>query len=72
MIHPDWKRIVRHAWSFRLNILAGIFSFAEFMLVYLNEWFDIPRGVFAMLSLLVIIFSNITKIISQKEFRDGK
>jgi hypothetical protein len=71
MLVPNWKKVVRHAWSFRLNVIAGIFSFLEFMLWIIPDWFpDIPRGPFAMVSFAVIVVSNIMKVISQKEFRD--
>jgi hypothetical protein len=28
-LHPDWKLIVKRAWSFRFFVLAGIGAFAE-------------------------------------------
>jgi hypothetical protein len=42
------------------------------MLPYIQEWYDIPRGTFAVGALLTIIGSNIARIISQKELSGEK
>jgi hypothetical protein len=71
-LRDDWKDIIKYAWSVKLNTLAGALSFAEFMLPYIQEWYDIPRGTFAVGALLTIIGSNIARIISQKELSGEK
>ena len=60
----DWNWIVRHAWSFRLNILAGLFAAAE---AILPLWmYDFPRGVFAGLTLATVVGSNIARVVAQR------
>jgi len=72
MLVRDWKNQIKHAWSFRLNIVAGIFSFLEFILWFVPDWFpELPRGIFALVSFFVIIASNVMKLVSQKEFREN-
>ena len=45
---PDWKLILRKAWSVRLIVLAAIFSAAE---VVVPLFYDaMPRNTFALLS----------------------
>lgn len=60
----DWRWIVRHAWSFRLNVLAGLFAAAEAILPLFM--YDFPRGVFAGLTLVTVICSNIVRLIAQR------
>jgi hypothetical protein len=62
---PDWKRILKKAWSIRLNILAGILSSFEVILPVFVDSF--PRGMFAGLSIVVITGSTIARVIAQKE-----
>ena len=68
----DWKKVVKKGWQFRLNILSALLSAAEFLLPYINEWHDIPRGLFAILSVITILSANVARVISQKEFRNDE
>lgn len=68
-IVPHWKRILRHAWSTRLIVLAGALSGVEVALPFVDD--RLPRGVFALLSMIVTAGAFIARIIAQKEFRDG-
>lgn len=65
MLHPDWKTILRKAWSIRLMLLAGLLSGCEVILpMYVDS---IPRNVFAGLSMLVITGAMIARILAQRE-----
>lgn len=66
---PDWRAVLRHAWSVRLIILAGLFSGAEVALPFFDGILDVPAGVFAALSAAATCGAFITRIIAQKEFR---
>ena len=46
----NWKRVLKHAWSIRLIVLAGVLSGAEIALPLIREAVDVPAGVFAGLS----------------------
>jgi hypothetical protein len=65
---PDWRAVLRHAWSVRLIILAGLFSGAEVALPFLDGILDVPGGVFAALSAAATCAAFITRILAQKEF----
>lgn len=62
---PDWKRILRKAWSVRLIILAAIFSGAE---VVVPLFYDaIPRNAFALLSGITTAAALIARVMMQKD-----
>ena len=46
---PHWRRVLKHAWSIRLMLLAGLLSGLEVALPLIDGLFDIPQGVFAAL-----------------------
>ena len=66
-LNPDWRHIARRAWSFRLSALAGVLSACEAILPLFA--FDLPRGVFAGLSLITITGAMIARLIAQKGFK---
>ncbi|AXP07712.1 hypothetical protein SmphiM6_21 [Sinorhizobium phage phiM6] len=68
MIHKDWKKILKRAWSVRLMVLAAIFSGLEvaFPLFELN----IPPRTFAIISGLLTAGALLTRFIAQKDFKD--
>lgn len=68
MLVPNWKRILKKAWSIRLMLLAGLLSGCEVILPLYSE--AIPRNVFAGLSMLAIAGGFIARIVAQKEMRD--
>lgn len=63
MLHSEWKKIVRKAWSFRLLILAACLSGLEVAMPYLAEKF--PVGVFAAISFFVTMAAMIARVIAQ-------
>lgn len=63
---PDWKLILKKAWSIRLMILAGLLSGCEVILPLYQD--AIPRGTFAVLSMLAISGGTIARIVAQKGF----
>ena len=66
----DWKRVLRHAWSVRLLILAGLLSGLEAVLP-LIEQFPIPRPLFlatVVATPIVVMAAFIARIVAQKEF----
>ncbi|PYE89566.1 hypothetical protein [Phyllobacterium leguminum] len=67
---PDWKRVLRRAWSVRLILLAGILSGVEVALPLIGDAHPIPTGVFAGVSLLVTAAAFVARIVAQKEFND--
>lgn len=64
---PNWKIIVRKAWSVRLIILAGLLSGVEAAMPFIDD--QMPRGVFAVASLLVTGAAFVARILAQKGIR---
>ena len=63
----NWKTIVRKAWSVRLIILAGLLSGVEAAMPFIDD--QMPRGVFAVASLLVTGAAFVARILAQKGIR---
>jgi hypothetical protein len=68
MMVPDWKRVLRKAWSIRLMVLAGVLTGCETILPLYAD--SLPRGLFAVLSMAVIVLAMIARLVVQKEMRD--
>ena len=64
---PNWKIIVRKAWSVRLIILAGLLSGVEAAMPFIDD--KMPRGAFAVASLLVTGAAFVARILAQKGIR---
>jgi len=60
---PDWRTILRRAWSVRLAILAGLFSGAEVILPLFVD--ALPRGAFAVLALLFSVGGIVARTVAQ-------
>ncbi|KAB2788117.1 hypothetical protein F9K97_03155 [Brucella anthropi] len=69
---PDWRHVLRKAWSVRLILLAGLLTGVEVVLPLLGDAYPIPTGLFAILSLVVTMAAFVMRLVSQKVFRDGE
>lgn len=65
-INPEWKNILKRAWSVRFMLLASVFIGAEAIVPLFVD--ALPRGVFAALTFVSIIFGTISRVIVQKDF----
>lgn len=63
----NWRRVLRHAWSIRLMILAGVLSGAEVALPILGAAEILPAGVLAALSFVATAGAFIARLIAQKQ-----
>lgn len=62
----NWRRVLRHAWSVRLIILAGVLSGAEIALPLVRDLVDVPRGLFAGLSFAATAGAFIARLVAQQ------
>jgi hypothetical protein len=62
----NWHRVLRRAWSIRLNLLAALLSGLEVALPILDGFIAFPRGWFAAASGLVTMAALIARIIAQR------
>ena len=58
-----WTTILRHAWSLRLVILAGVLSGIEVVLPLFTDMF--PRGVFSGLSVVAATTAAVARVVAQ-------
>lgn len=61
---PNWRDVLRWAWSVRLGILAGLLSGVELVLPLFSETF--PRGVFGLLSFCATVAATVARFVAQK------
>jgi hypothetical protein len=60
----NWKQLIKKAWSIRLMVLAGILSSVEVLLPFFSD--SIPRGWFALFTLLAVTGAFVTRLLAQK------
>lgn len=69
---PDWRHILRRAWSIRLIVLAGLLSGIEVLLPLAGpDWLGLPEGLFAGLSALAAALAFVARLMAQREEGDG-
>lgn len=66
---PNWRDILKHAWSVRFMVLAGVLSGVEAVLPLFSD--VLPRGLFALLTVLVIAGAMIARLLIQRMDDDG-
>lgn len=64
----DWRRILRKAWSIRLMLLAGLLTGCEAILPLYAD--VLPRGLFALLTMLVIVAAMAARLVAQRDIGD--
>lgn len=64
-LYPNWKELVRRAWSIRFLVLAGILSGLEVILPFFSD--EIPRNLFAILSFVAVSAAFVARLIAQKD-----
>lgn len=64
---PDWKEILKKAWSVRLILLAGLLSGVEVVLPMFSS--SIPRGVFSALTFVTVSSALVARVMMQKSLR---
>jgi len=67
-IIPEWRAILRRAWSVRLIVLAVLFSAAEVAVPLILPGM-VPPLVFAGLSALASVGALVSRLILQKDLR---
>lgn len=61
----NWRRVLRHAWSVRLMLLAALLSGAEIALPLLEGVLPVPPLTFAALSGLTTAAALIARFVAQ-------
>ena len=63
---PNWRTVLRKAWSVKFNVAATLFGAAE-VAVAIWQPSGMPAGVFAGGAAAVSIFANVSRLLAQKE-----
>ena len=64
-LYPNWKEILRKAWSIKFMIIAGLLSAGEVVLPMFGD--SIPRALFASLSGFFCCAAFIARLVAQKD-----
>ncbi|MDR3473313.1 MAG: hypothetical protein P4M09_16765 [Devosia sp.] len=66
----EWRAVLRHAWSVRLMLLAGLLSAAEAALGFIDPYgLPIPHGLFAVLAGLTSGAAFVARLIAQEKLK---
>jgi len=61
----NWRRVLRFGWSVRFIALSGLLSGLELVLPLFSD--SIPRGLFAVASVLTAIAATIARVVVQPQ-----
>jgi hypothetical protein len=67
MIVCNWRDVLKHAWSLRLILLAGLLSGIELAMTIFIDNPPIPRGLFALLAVFVSIAAAVARFVAQRK-----
>lgn len=68
---PDWRRVLRYAWSVRLIVLAGLLTGAEAVLPFFPELFGMTPQTWAALTFGVVAAALVARLIAQQSISGG-
>lgn len=63
---PNWRRVLRYAWSVRLLTIAFFLSGLEAAVPFLDGVLPIPRGAFALLAFVATGGAFVARLIAQQ------
>ena len=66
----DWKHVLKHAWSIRFIVLAALLSGVEVVLPMFDD--TMPRGLFAVLTLIITVAAAVARLVTQQKMRGDK
>lgn len=66
----DWKRVLRHAWSVRLIVLAGLLSGIEAALPLIGDFVPISPAAFASATFVIVAAAFVARLVAQEKI-DG-
>ncbi len=64
---PDWKRVLRRAWSVRLMLLAGLLSGLEAILPIVMDIVPWPRWLASTVISMVVGLAFVTRLLAQQD-----
>ncbi|PZQ82169.1 MAG: hypothetical protein DI549_12455 [Ancylobacter novellus] len=67
---PDWRRVLRHAWSIRLMLLAGLLSGLEVALPLFGDLIPIAPRVLAALTVFIVAAAFVARLTAQSKMEN--
>lgn len=67
MLVKNWRAVLRHAWSFRLNAVAAVLTATEFVLPVFMDSPPIGQGWFAGFAFLVSMAAMGARFVAQRK-----
>ncbi len=65
---PDWRRLIRRAWSLRLILLAGLLTGCEAVLSAIGtEWLPVPVWARMLILFGVLGAAFVARLLAQKD-----
>ena len=64
-LYPNWKQIIRKAWSIRFMTMAAVLSACEVVLPLYED--TVPKNLFATLSFFFVSAAFISRIVAQRD-----
>lgn len=68
---PNWRRVLRRAWSIRLIVLAAVLSGAELAVQLAGDALPIPPLWLGALSFVVTVAAFIARFVAQPSIQIG-
>ena len=69
-LHPDWKLILRKAWSVRLILFAGVLTGTEAALPFFVD--NVPTRAFQLTTFVITIAALVARFIAQEGLDHGR
>lgn len=69
---PNWRDVLRYAWSVKLIIIACALSAIEAVLPFIPELYMVPRGLFALMTLVTAFSALFARFVAQRSISGGK
>lgn len=64
---PNWREVLRKAWSIKFMVLAAVMSGAEVVMSILEPSNTLPAGIFAALAGVVTSVALVARLLAQNE-----
>ena len=68
---PNWRDVLKKAWSIKFMLLAGLMSGAEVVMQILQPSNTLPPGIFAALAGVVTSVALVARLMAQNEADHG-
>jgi len=70
---PEWRRVIRKAWSMRLMLLAGALTGTEAVINVIGaDWLPAPKWARMLVILAVIGGAFVARLVAQKGITDAE